>query len=241
MIPLEKRRAKIEGQCQLFRDQGDTLNLIADCNMAIGDNSQAMEYFERSRKVGEAHGFLGIESQSCCGIGCILVKQGRFDEGMDLLRNALAAAPLAENDCSIFEAAALQSLITVMVNSPFDMDEEQRTEADQWTIRFCALTKAMTHEEPMPYNTLVFGMFSWLFRSRFLSICGDDIGAKIAIETLLSLLQDVSTPSDIYMRLPYKEQAQRTMKYITFQIHNKKLEWDDLANEFKIECRRFER
>ena len=47
-------------------------------------------YFQRARDVGAAHGFFSVECRSCLGLGQIAVNDGRAEEGLDLLRNALA-------------------------------------------------------------------------------------------------------------------------------------------------------
>jgi len=61
--------------------------------------------------VGAAHGFFSLESRACQGLGKLAEQEGRREEGLDLFRNALAAAPLNETDDSSYELSALDSLI----------------------------------------------------------------------------------------------------------------------------------
>ena len=219
MIPLEIRRAILEGESEMFRDQGETFNFIADCSMIIKDDEQAMQYFQKSRKVGEAHGFFGIESRACRGIGSLLITQGRFDEGMDLLRNALAAAPLAETDCSNLEAVALETLIHNMISLPNAWDEVQQIEADRLTLRYCSVAESMAHEIFMPANSVLFHMFSYFLRTRFLWRCGDDVNAVGCLQNMLASFKNISLKNDedkLYRR-PYIEQAERVIEYIEYQ------------------------
>ena len=47
-------------------------------------------YYNRARDVGAVHGFFSVECRSCQGLGRIATDEGRVEEGLDLLRNALA-------------------------------------------------------------------------------------------------------------------------------------------------------
>ena len=219
MIPLEMRRAVLEGEQKMFRDQGETLNFIADCSMIIENDEQAMEYFEKSRKVGEAHGFFGIESRACRGIGSLLILKGRVDDGMDLLRNALAAAPLAEVDCSNLEAVALETLIYHLLGMPGEWDDTQQAEVDNLTLRYCSLAEGMVCEVPAPVNSVLFNMFSYFLRTRYLWRCGDDVNAAVYLRKILGLLKNVSMEDehDLLHRRPYVEQAERVIENIEFR------------------------
>jgi len=47
-------------------------------------------YYNRARDIGEAHGLFSVECVTCLGLGHIAMNDGRAEEGLDLLRNALA-------------------------------------------------------------------------------------------------------------------------------------------------------
>lgn len=221
IIPLEMRRAVLEGKQQMCRDQGDTLGFIAQYSMIIKNDEQAMEYFEKSRKVAETHGFFGIESRACRGIGALLIRQGRFDEGMDLLRNALAAAPLAEVDCSSLEAAAIETLLLNILGMPWEWDNTQLAEADTLTLRYCSVAEGMVRENPMPIESVGHNMFSYFLRTRFLWRCDDDVNAAAYLRKMLALFRDVSTEddNDLYRR-PCVQQAEMVLKHIEYQSFN---------------------
>ena len=72
-IPLLKMRADILGSCMRFRDQGDDTNIIADLYSSLDDDSSAIVYFERARRIGEAHGFFRVECLACRGLGDVFV------------------------------------------------------------------------------------------------------------------------------------------------------------------------
>jgi len=97
-VRLEDRRIELLGQMELLRDQGEAMcNAPAHLRFA-GKLQEAAGYFQRARKVGEAHGFMSVESQACLGLGVLAENEGRIEEGADLLRNALAASSLRENE-----------------------------------------------------------------------------------------------------------------------------------------------
>ncbi|KAJ1469227.1 hypothetical protein T484DRAFT_1852456 [Baffinella frigidus] len=116
-VALEERRIPILGNLQRFRDQGNSM-----CTLAIffsvlhrGDVSpQSCVYFERARKVGEAHGFFTVECKACTGLGRAAMREGRHEEGVELLRNELVAARLNEMDDPKFELDSLDALIDAL-------------------------------------------------------------------------------------------------------------------------------
>ena len=50
-----------------------------------------------STGIGAAHGFFSAEGQACLGLGQLALHWGRHEDGLDLLRNVLAAAPYTLN------------------------------------------------------------------------------------------------------------------------------------------------
>jgi len=107
---LEARRSEVLGKMQRFRDQGEALCRVADHFHVAGKNKDAEVYFQRGRKVAEAHGFFNLECMSCLGLGKLAMQEERNEEGADLLRNALAAVPLCEHDVGTHEINVLHAL-----------------------------------------------------------------------------------------------------------------------------------
>ena len=88
---LLEQQIDLLGKMQHFRDQGEALCSLAGNLDLLGRTEQASKQYERARDVGAAHGFFKLESAACHGLGVLVMREGRDDEGVDLLRNALAA------------------------------------------------------------------------------------------------------------------------------------------------------
>jgi len=97
-VRLQDRCIELLGNMERFRDQGEAMCDAADLLVDAGKVHEAIEYFQRARNVGAAHGFFSIESKACLGLGHRAMEEGRHEEGVDLLRNALAASSLRENE-----------------------------------------------------------------------------------------------------------------------------------------------
>ena len=115
-IRLGQRRVELLGTLERFRHQSTVLCSIAQQCIVLGRRQEATTYFQRSRDLGAQHGFFSAESQACLGLGRLALREGRHEEGLALLRNALVASTLTESDESIHELNALRYLI----NSLFD-------------------------------------------------------------------------------------------------------------------------
>ena len=124
-IKLEDRRIQVLGDLQRFRDQGEALcenaNRIRSIRVeSSGDildlRQKSARDFERGRAIGAAHGFFSVECQACIGLGSIAMGDGRHEEGVELLQNALAASrlQLTELDDDTFEMGALEALISAL-------------------------------------------------------------------------------------------------------------------------------
>ena len=111
---LEERRIPLLGKMQRFRDQGVTMCDIATMLRSIDRKSEAATWFQLARDVGAAHGFFSLESLACSGLGIAAMEEGRHEEGMVLLRNALVAAELNELDDPQYELDALDELISAL-------------------------------------------------------------------------------------------------------------------------------
>ena len=85
-IRLQDRRIVLLRKLERFRDQGNEMCACADYLSLTGKKQEAARYFQRARDVGAAHGFFSVESQACLGLGFQSLREGRHDEGLDLLR-----------------------------------------------------------------------------------------------------------------------------------------------------------
>ena len=97
-VRLQDRRIKLLGTMERFRDQGEAMCHAAEYLVDAGKVQEAAAYFQRARDVGAAHGFFSVECKACLGLGNVAMREGRCEEGADLLRNALAASSLRENE-----------------------------------------------------------------------------------------------------------------------------------------------
>jgi hypothetical protein len=108
---LMERRIPLLGKLQRFRDQGDAMCRLSHNLRFLERKSEAATWYQRARDVGAAHGFFSLESAACAGLGYVAMDEGRHEEGVALLRNALVAAELNELDDPTYELDALMSLI----------------------------------------------------------------------------------------------------------------------------------
>jgi tetratricopeptide (TPR) repeat protein len=107
---LVERQIPILGKLQRFQHQGEVMCNLSDMLRFLERNSEAATWYQRARDVGAAHGSFSVESQACIGLGDVAMKEGRREEGLALLRNALVAAELNELDDPGVELDALKSL-----------------------------------------------------------------------------------------------------------------------------------
>ena len=109
IVRLETRRVEVCGRMQRFRDQGLSMCVIAKHLHVLGKTQEAAGYYQRARKLGEAHGFFLLECESCFGLGNLARDEGRNEEGLELLRNALVCVPLCEGGADDVELRVLTS------------------------------------------------------------------------------------------------------------------------------------
>jgi hypothetical protein len=122
-VRLQDRRIEILGNLERFRDQGEAMCNAAGYLADVGKRQQAAGYFQRARDVGAAHGFFSVECKACLGLGRRALDEGRHAEGVDLLRNALAASSLRENeDDTRMELTVLSPLIDALFRT-HEIDE----------------------------------------------------------------------------------------------------------------------
>jgi len=113
IVRLETRRAELLGKMRRFRDQGVALCRVADQFYVLG-KQEAEGYFQRARKIAETHGFFSVECESCLGLGFLAMEEGRQEEGVDLMRNALLCVPLFEEEDTILELNVLHSFTNAL-------------------------------------------------------------------------------------------------------------------------------
>jgi len=112
VVRLQDRRIELLGNMERFRDQGDEMCEAAAHLVDAGKVQEAAGYFQRARDVGAAHGFFSVECSACRGLGRMAIREGRHEEGLDLLRNALAASSLRENeDDTAMELHVISNLV----------------------------------------------------------------------------------------------------------------------------------
>ena len=113
-VGLQERRIPLLLKLQRFRDQGEAMCDIAFNLYSLKREREAASYFQQARDVGAAHGFFSLESKVCLGLGRSAAIEGRLEEGVALMQNALAAAQLNELDDPTYEIHALTSLIDAL-------------------------------------------------------------------------------------------------------------------------------
>ena len=126
-IRLGEQLIDFLGKRQRFRDQGEEMCNLAHNLSVVGKQQEASSQYQKARKVAEVHGFFSVECRACLGLGEEAMSEGRHGEGLDLLRNALAAVPLSENEgFRTFELPVLHSLIDALFLTE-GIDEVERT------------------------------------------------------------------------------------------------------------------
>jgi hypothetical protein len=140
-VGLEERRIPLLGKLQRFRDQGKAMCNLSNILRFLQRNSEAATWSQRARDVGAAHGFFSLESKACRELGMAAVEEGRHEEGVALLRNALVAAELNELDDPRYELDALKLLIDALFKT--DLIDE----VEPLVLRYREATKAQLGKE----------------------------------------------------------------------------------------------
>ena len=118
IVRLEERRGEVLGKMQRFRDQGEALCIAADHLIVVGKQQDSEIYYQRARKIAEAHGFFSVECNACLGLGKLAMVEKRFEDSIELLRNAMAAVPLnEEEEDTCMELNVLQSFTEALFHA----------------------------------------------------------------------------------------------------------------------------
>jgi tetratricopeptide (TPR) repeat protein len=125
-VRLEDRRIELLGNMERFRDQGEAMCDAADVRRYLvraGKVQEAAAYYQRARDVGAAHGFFSVECKACLGLGRVAMNEGRHEEGVDLLRNALAASSLREDEDDTYMELEVLAELTHALFRTHEIDE----------------------------------------------------------------------------------------------------------------------
>jgi hypothetical protein len=140
-IELEERQIPLLGKLQRFRDQGEAMCRLSNILHLLERNNEAATWYQRARDIGAAHGFFSLESRACKGLGEEEMREGRHNEGVALLRNALVAAELNELDDPAYEIDPLYSLIQALFHT-HTIDE-----VEPLVLRYREAVKALSEKE----------------------------------------------------------------------------------------------
>jgi len=140
-VALEERRIPLLEKLQRFHDQGEAMCNIANILRFLQRNSEAATWDQRARDVGAAHGFFSLESTACEGLGTAAMEEGRHEQGVALLRNALVAADLNELDHPKYALIALQSLVEALFTT------NSIDEAEPLVLRHREAAQAVSEKE----------------------------------------------------------------------------------------------
>ncbi|KAJ1477722.1 hypothetical protein T484DRAFT_1820172 [Baffinella frigidus] len=117
MVTIEQQYIEVLGKMERFRDQGESCCKVGEMLTKLHQqylettSQEAARYLQQGRDVGAAHGFFSVECRACLGLGQLALLDGRLEEGADFFRNAVAAAPLNEDESSGYQLAAIASLV----------------------------------------------------------------------------------------------------------------------------------
>jgi len=145
-VGLEERRIPILGKLQRFWDQGEAMCTLSDILRFLDRDSEAATWSQRARDVGAAHGFFSLESTACVGLGRAALEEGRHEEGVALLRNALVAAELNELDDPKYERVALNPLIDALFTT------NSIDEVEPLVLRYREAAKAQSEKEGIGFT-----------------------------------------------------------------------------------------
>ncbi|KAJ1483729.1 hypothetical protein T484DRAFT_1895394 [Baffinella frigidus] len=189
VVSLNERRIELLGKMQRFRDQGTALCTVAQHLQFLDRPQEAVRHFQRAKKIAEAHGFFSVECESCLGLGKLRTVEGRHEEGVGLLRNALAAAPLCESDCSC-AACSDHGNIELRVLSAFTcalLDTHAIDEAEPLIPRYRELAKAESVKDGRLSTSELHSLFT---SARLYEARGKPHEAEREVRAMLDLVQD---------------------------------------------------
>jgi hypothetical protein len=140
-VGLLERWIPLLGKLQHFRQQGKTMCSLSTILRVLERNSEAATWHQRARDVGAAHGLFSLECSACIELGGAAIEEGRHEEGLALLRNALVAAELNELDDPKYELGALEALFEALLH-PHAIEE-----VEPLVLRYRDAAKAQSEKE----------------------------------------------------------------------------------------------
>ncbi|KAJ1483782.1 hypothetical protein T484DRAFT_1949274 [Baffinella frigidus] len=178
---IEERRIKLLGKMQRFRDQGVAMCKVATILFYMKEK-EAKRLYERARNLGEEHGFYSVESQACLGLGQLELQEGRKVEGLELLRNALAAGSLSEEADGVHEEGCVFPVLILALFAANAIDE-----IESLLPRFQAAAKA----ESRKMGRLRYGELEYVYiTARLHEARGRPQEAEREVRALLDLIRE---------------------------------------------------
>jgi hypothetical protein len=171
IVRLQTRRVEVLGKMQRFRDQGEALCSAANHLHVPGRRQEAEKYLQRARKIAEAHGFFSVECESCLGLGNLAMEEGRQEEGVDLLRNALICVPLCEEAVTIMELQVLHDFTDALF-ATHAIDE-----VEPLVARYLEAAKAQSEMEGRLHLTEFFSLYMSARLHEVLCTCTPRVGS----------------------------------------------------------------
>ena len=177
LIRLKENLVKLLGSMELFHEQGLYMTSLGGMFMAMKHYIVAQIYFQEVRDIGVAHGFFTMECKACLGLGRIAMKEGRSQEGLELLQNAVCASSLLlpTDNPREYEINAFYWLIDAL------FDSEDIDEAEKLMVRMAATVK----QEEKDYIQIN-DMRVMIDKTRLYQIRGQHQAAVGQIQTLLA-------------------------------------------------------
>ena len=140
-VGLVERRIPLLGKLKRFLDQGHAMCCLSNMVRLLDRKSESVTWSQRARDVGAAHGFFSLESVACKGLARAAMEEGRHEEGVALMRNALVAAELNELDDPEYEREALKALVESLLQT------HAIDEVEPLVLRYRKAAKAQSEKE----------------------------------------------------------------------------------------------
>jgi hypothetical protein len=174
VVRLETRRAAVLGKMQRFRDQGEALCSAAHYLRGLSRRQEAEGYFQRARKIAEAHGFFSVECRSCLGLGKLAIEGGRQEEGLELLRNALICVPLCEGEVTIL-LEVLYAFTTALFHT------HAIDEVEPLVARFLEAAKAESEKQGCLTLSELYSLYTSARLHEVLCPCTSRVGSNLTL------------------------------------------------------------
>jgi tetratricopeptide (TPR) repeat protein len=161
-ISLLQQSIVILNELQRFRDKSVHLCLLGEICTSLDGHEKAKTWYQQARDVGAEHGFFSAECRACLGLARVAIYEKHYEEATDLLRNAVAAAPLVEDTSSAahHELNTLRELIDLL----FFLGKID--EVDPMVLRFIVLIDSTPSTGPEDLGLTPMKLHGPLFMAR---------------------------------------------------------------------------